>query len=95
VNPHEYYARLRKAQRLVTGADVYYAQLGVDPIRQADLVALALEQLSPEGWRALAVASGQRPPSLTTQRLVVDRYRERSALLDQVEHLADTAAVSS
>jgi hypothetical protein len=88
VNPHEQAARVRKASRLMDGADVFYSQLGIDVHRQAGIVALALERLEPSGWRALAVASGQRPPSLTTQRMVVERYRERSALLDHAEQLA-------
>jgi len=73
-NPHEDLARRAKVERLLRAID---ESVGSDP-SEAELVAVYVENLAPEGWEALAGYARCRMPSPTTRAMVVSAIRSRA-----------------
>lgn len=71
---HEDYVR-RSRERKAEAIALHLAQLGrglLHTARDWHMLATLVHRQQPRQWIALAAEAGQRPPSLATQRRVVD-----------------------
>ena len=79
-NAWEERGRANKVFALVDAIDSLVRRANVDPYADANAISDMLERWVDSTWRRLAITAGQRPPSVTTQQLVIARVRSRAEL---------------
>jgi hypothetical protein len=77
-NGHKLANQMRKAMKLVAAIDRGLLAKGVDVYDQAGAILLASRDWSEGDWQRLADAADVNPPSVETQRIVQQIYRDRA-----------------
>lgn len=80
--------QVKKALRLVSIVDAAMLADGLDPLRGAEALLVALRAAPAGQWATMAVGQGETPPSPETKALVLDVYAARVRALRLVPMLA-------